>query len=302
MVEALELARSVLAGCAAGVGPLIGLDLEVEEPTLVEAAPTDGPSAVLAVSVLEGDTESARVELLSPLEQLAPLALRTLGESDPETKDELTDEQLGAIAETLGLMGGAIAESLRGVVGDEARIQAGDWWRSDEPGSNALAEDERVVVRVGLVVPGGQATSLFLRIPAELVSGSAAPDAPHTPRRVLLLDVDEATGQRLAAPLESLALAPEPQCSDDPELADAWLTTALIILAGEPPQMLALCRRLRTDNASWDLPILVCVPEATKELVVQALEAGASHVLALGPDVQDREIQRVIALARERTS
>ena len=68
-----------------------------------------------------------------------------------------------------------------------------------------------------------------------------------------------------------------------------------VIVSTRSESMADLCRRLRLDNRTWDIPILACSPEPDRAGIIAAMEAGASHVLAL--PAEEVEILRVLSLA-----
>jgi CheY-like chemotaxis protein len=84
---------------------------------------------------------------------------------------------------------------------------------------------------------------------------------------------------------------------DEPDLSDKLLDAEAIWLSGDRNGALELCRRMRTDNATWEIPQIVCMTHPTRESVLLAMACGASHVLAI--PAQSVDVLRVLRLARE---
>jgi CheY-like chemotaxis protein len=294
MGDAAALARAIFAGCSANVGPLIGIELGAGEASLAAVqTPPEGVLAVLPLDVELGAGEPARIELASPLEDLARLARRMLGNDDPDTKRELSDDDREAIGEILGVMGGSVEQGLREQVGAGLRARPLAWWCSDQPGDAAYAAGARQVAKGSLKLPGGQDAALLLLFPADLFErGRAAPVGPGR-SQVLLLDLEAEAGEALARALSAAGLE---VCSAPPSEAEGWREIGAAIVSGAGERGFERARRLRTADATWQLPVLLCAGQPTRSLVIRALECGASHVLAM--PAADSEVLRVLELAR----
>ncbi len=292
-----QLASLAFERCGAQVGPLVGVELEVGETTLLESGdPPEGELAVLPLELVLDDTPLGSIELITPLDSIAALARRMLAEDDPDAKAELTEEQLGALGEILGLMGGSIDETLRELMGAGASVQPGAWWRSDAPGDATFQEGECRLACADLDVPGGEAARLYLRLPVGVCEAAESSGPQRT--GVLFLALDEATSGALTPVLEEGRVDVHTLALDDEALGDVWPSIDAVIVSTASAEMPALCRRLREDNRTWDVAILACANEPDKAAVIAAMEAGASHVLALPAEAPD--ILRALELARSR--
>jgi CheY-like chemotaxis protein len=287
------LAQAVFAGCGANLGPLIGVELGVGEPQLAAAeAPPEGVFGILPLDVELGTGGPARIEIASPLEDLIRLARRMLGNDDPDAKRELSDDDRQTVGEILGVMGGSVEQALREALpGTRARALA--WGRSDQTGEAAFGEGARCVARASLKVPGGEDVSLVLRFPADLLERSRSAPAARRSGHVLLLDLEAEAGEALA---RALAAAGIEVRSALPSEAEHWRALAAVFVSGAGERGFELARQIRTSDASWQLPVLLCASKPTRALVVRALECGASHVLAL--PAAEPEVLRVLGLAR----
>ena len=70
----------------------------------------------------------------------------------------------------------------------------------------------------------------------------------------------------------------------------------MIVLSDDRADALALLSSLRTADATWRTPVILCMSEATRERVIRAMECGASHVLKL--PTSKAELQRVLETVR----
>jgi hypothetical protein len=298
MADAQGLARGIVAGCGASVGPLIGLELGVREPVLETSA--QAPEGAFAVLPLDVELEAgrlARLELASPLEDLARIARRMLGSDDPDAKRELSAEERDAIGEILSLMGGAVDAALR-ELDPGLRPRALAWWRSDEPGDASFAGGAHLVARASLTVPGSPDVDLLLRLPPELLERAGSAPSHPQPGRVLFFEVEAETGKALARSLAAARIEWQQARPGDPELADLWPQVGAAIVSAASERGFEIARALRCGNGSWQLPLLMCAAAPTRALVIRALDCGASHVLAV--PAPDAEVVRVLALARAR--
>jgi hypothetical protein len=298
MGDAQSLARGIFAGCSANVGPLIGLELGVREAVLESSA--EAPKGAYAVLPLDVELDAgklARLELASPLEDLARVARRMLGSDDPDAKRELSPEDRDAIGEILSTLGGAIDAALR-ELDPGLRPRALAWWRSDEPGDASFAGGVHQVARASLTVPGSPDVDLLLRLPPELLARGGSAQASRKPGRVLFFEVDAETGKALARSLAAAHIEWQQARPGDPELAELWPQVGAAIVSAASERGFEIARELRSGNASWQLPVLMCAAAPTRALVIRALDCGASHVLAV--PASDAETLRVLGLARAR--
>jgi CheY-like chemotaxis protein len=292
------LARAIFAGCAANVGPLIGLELGAGDIAVESSdSPPEGAFAVLPLGVQLEGRELARIELAVLLEDLAPLARRMQGNEDPDAKRELGPEDLDGIGEILNLMGGAVDQAVREHLGASLRAQAQKWWRSDEPGDAAFAPGTRQVALGTLVVPGAPPIALVVRMPTDLQERSTAAEAQRASGRVVLLGIEPETAALLERALTAAGVEVQQVQPDAADLAEQWPRTGAVIVSGES-EGFALARRLRSANETWELPVLLCASSPTRDVVLRAMASGASHVLAL--PASDTEMVRVLALAQVR--
>ena len=291
-----ELTRAIFAGCGGNVGPLIGVDLEIGECEVGPAdAPPEGELAVLPLRVeLDGEPQAA-LELASPLEDLAPLARRMLGDDNPDEKRELSAEDLDAVGEILNLMSGAVDQAMREHVSGDLAARPLTWWRSDDPGENAFSDGECHLAQCSLALPGGSAATVYFRFPADLQERGADAQSSQRSRSVLFLGLEDELAQTLEPILSGARMTVERRAFDDEDVAQLSAEASAIFMSSDAAAMPQL-RQLRTSNATWCTPVLVCVAEPTRGQVLEAMEAGASHVVVLPPDEAD--LLRALTLAQ----
>jgi hypothetical protein len=291
------LAEAALKGCAASVGPLIGLDLELREVVLEpEGLLPEGALAVLPLSAEVDGKRLCELVLASPLEQIATLARRLLDDDDPDKARDLDAGQLDAIAEVLNLMSGAVDQAVRAALKDTVRTRPLSWWRTTQPGEHELPSAQCAVAHAEIQIPSAGIVGVWLRVPAELFARTRSGPTKKKLGRVLLLGLDGELRQTLERVLGSAQIAVDARDTEGLEIATLQDSTEAIVVSGDSEGALELCRKLRLHNATWELPAIVCFEEPTHESVLHALESGASHVL--GVPAEEIDVLRVLRLAQ----
>jgi hypothetical protein len=291
------LAQAVVAGCAAALGPLLGMELEVGpvEP-LGSSALGPGPLAQQPVVLARDRRERGELQLLSPLQPLAGVARRMLAEEDARAKAELAPGDLDAIAEILGLWAGAVQQALTARGGADWQAQAGRWRQVEEasppPGSSGW--------RGWIALPGQEPVPLGLWLPGGLLEGGSTQAGDPAGRRVLLVGIEEGRAAPLVGALEAAQREVQQIPGDDPELAAACRAADVLLLSASDARALSLARGIRTARDTWTRPVVLCADSPTRSLVVRALHAGVSHVLVL--PAEPAELLRVIAAAGRRAT
>jgi hypothetical protein len=291
------MAQGALRGCAAHVGPLIGVNLEVGEVSLETSSEVSGgPFAVLPLAVELDSKRVGDLTLGSPLDDIAVLARRMLEDPQPDKIREISEAERDAIGEVLNLMSGAVDAAVRAHWNGAAHARPLPWWRSDQPGENRLDEGEFALARAQIEIPSAGTVALWLRIPAQF--GQASPAAPVSRRlgSVLLLGLDAALQAALEEVLVRAQVKVDAKAPQDPALGEALGATEAAVLSGDRGEALQLCRALRLGNSTWELPLLLCLQNPTHSSVVEAMRCGASHVLAVPAD--EITILRVLQLVR----
>ena len=299
MSDALKtFAESALKGCAANVGPLIGLDLELGEVQLdaAEALP-EGNFALLPLVVELGERRLCELYLATPLDEIATLARRLLDQENPDKLREIGAEELDAIGEVLNLMSGGVDQAARQVAPPGVHARPLPWWRTEEPGSNTLPEGPLKLARAEIRIPSAGTVALWLHAPEALLD--PAPQAKEARRqgRVVFLAMEPALREPLEKVLVDARVASSAHEPDEPEIGETLRQAEAIWISGDRNGALDICRRIRTENATWEVPQIVCMTQPTKESVLLAMACGASHVLAIPADSVD--VLRVLRLARE---
>ncbi|MFQ5514966.1 MAG: hypothetical protein ACE5FG_11070 [Myxococcota bacterium] len=285
MSEPDRFVQTVLQGCGANVGPLIGTDLE-SGPVSVESVstPPEGDLAVLPIVCKSDDETVGTLYVASPLVEIATLARRLLNDEEPDKQRELSDEDRGAVGEVLSVMSGAVAQALQEQVNEALQCEALPWWSTQEPGDNRFEDGELELARGSLSVPGGQAVQLFLVFQRSLLEQSREEGAEERPRQILLLGLGEELENSLRPILESAQMQVQAVQPDAENIEESYADADVIIIAGEDEDSFARCRTLRLGNASWTVPTLLCRKEPTQSSVVRAIESGASYVLRVPAD------------------
>jgi hypothetical protein len=291
-------AESALKGCAANVGPLIGLDLELGEVQLDagEALP-EGNLAVLTLVVEIGERRLCELLLATPLGEIATLARRLLDQEEPDKAREIGPEELDAIGEVLNLMSGGVDQATREVAPAGVHARPLPWWRTEQPGSNKLPEGPLKLARAEIRIPSAGSVALWLHAPEALLDPAPAAKEVRGQGRVVFLGMEPAMRETLEKVLVDARVAVAAHEPDEPEIDDALLQAEAIWISGDRNGSLELCRRIRTSNATWEIPQILCMTQPTKESVLLAMACGASHVLAVPAESVD--VLRVLRLARE---
>jgi len=295
--ELKSLAESALRGCAANVGPLIGLDLELREVS--QAADGQLPQGELAVLPLAAEADAVRVFdlfLASPLEEIATLARRLRDDAEPDKVRDVTPEEQEAVNDVLKLLSGALDQAVRQALGDTLRIRALTWWRTGDPGENALPQGDALLFTGVLQIPSSGTVSVWLNLPIELLRRGGAAPAKLGSGRVVLLGLESELAQTLQRVFSGAQVQVESREPDAEDVQDLLVSAQAIVLSGNREGALELCRRIRCDDATWPVPAIVCLQDPTQDAVMGALESGASHVLAL--PAADDAILRVLSLAQ----
>lgn len=298
MIDATTLAEATFKGCAANVGPLIGLDLEVGAPELKTTAEVpEGELAVLPIAVEIDDEQLGLLTLSIQISEIAALARRMLGDDEPDKEREVNEDEIDAIGEVLNLMSGAIDQAFRDHVNDKIRSRPMQWWRTSEPGENAFEEGEFLIATADIAIPDGGTVGLSMRIAQALLDQSSTAESQKTAGTVLCVGLEEETQAAIQPMLESARITVEAMQRGDGDIAEAYARADAIITSGDQENSLELCTELRTDNVTWQLPIILCYREATRDKVVAGIQAGASHVLTV--PTEEMIFLKVLSLARD---
>lgn len=301
MADSAAIAEAIFAGCGANVGPLIGVELEPGPVSVSEepAPPPDGALGVLPLAVELDGKALARIELASPLDELASLARRMLGDGNPDEKRELSSDDLDAIGEVLNLMSAAVDQSIRAHINSFLRSRPLGWWRTDQSREGSdFTTDSCLLAAGSCSIPGGSRTSLYLRLPLSLLHSDALPDSPHADGDVVLLGVPDDVADEITPVLSSarLRVLRQDLQADSVESREQLRNARAIVLSGDATDSLERCRRLRLSNDTWRTPAIVSFRDPSKKLVIRALEHGASHVLRVPSS--ETELLRVLNLSR----
>jgi CheY-like chemotaxis protein len=290
-----RLAEASLRACGEELSPLVGVALE-PGPCRVEkrAEPPEGDLAVQPMRVEIDGEALPPLALAVPILPVAALGRRMLGDPDPDKERELGAEDLAAIAEILGTLAGAVDRALGAWLGGGGRARPLDWWRTSEPAGNKFEDGEHLLARGSLTLPGGAELPLWLRLPQALLA-RAGGAGPSGKLRVVLAGFEEAASKKLAPALEAgraqvTSVALEAPVGDELARAD-------VVLAAEAgDRALAFCKRLRHDDRTWTVPVVLTLAEPTREQVLRALEAGAFHVVK--GDEDPASVMRVLRRAK----
>jgi len=294
---ARPLAEATLKGCAANVGPLIGIDLEVGAVSIEESSEVpSGDLAVLPVSVEIDDKPLCHLQLWSPLAEIATLARRMLDDDDPDTVREINDDEADAIGEVLNLMSGAVDQSIREHVNASLRSRPVSWWRSDDPGDAKFPDGSFWIAQAAITIPAAGNIHVFFRLDPRLFQQGQEAKAKRTQGHILLIGLDSALQTSLSQILAQAQLSFDATQPGDPQLPEIMEKTDAIFVSGDGDEGLGLVRELRLQNHSWQIPSILCFAEPTKSAVIDALDAGASHVMAVPAD--EIAVLRVLRAAR----
>lgn len=297
MAEVAEVLQSLFEGCAANVGPLIGVDFEVGTCEVVsDATPPEGELAVMPMLVAMDEREIGALELASPIDDLVPVGRRMLGDDNPDEKREHSADDLDAVGEILNLMSGAVDGTVREHINQGLRSRPLSWWQTADPGDNAFSDGEMLLGKAQLGLPGGSPIQVYIRLPASLFESGASVQSTKKAGRVLFLSVPDDVAEPLAAVFKGARMEIDQTPPDDPDIGEARAVADAIVVAGEADSVFPLCRELRLSNETWRTPVLVCTPEARRSFVTGAIQSGASHVLIV--PTSDTEVLRVLSLAR----
>jgi CheY-like chemotaxis protein len=284
MTEVAAWVEATFQGCAANVGPLIGVDLQMGEiSTETTAEPPGGELAVMPLNCEADEQPLATATLSSPLAQIVTLARRMIG-AELDKEGDLSEEDLEAIGEILNSMSGAVDECIREHLNPALQIRPLKWWRTDDPGGQSFEDGEHLLASVTIAVPDGTPVELALRLPALLRDQEGGAEAAAAAAEILLLGLKEQLLESLRPLLESARLTVHVAEPGSPEAEEALGTAAGILLSGDEPTSLELCRSLRKGNRTWHIPTVLCSSGPTKQSVIDAMEAGASHVLVIPTD------------------
>lgn len=296
-VDVATLAQAIFAGCGSNVSPLIGVELSLGESKVEtqEDAP-GGELGVLPIGLeIDGNSIGA-MTLHAPLNGLASLGRRMLGDAEPDKERELSSDDLDAIGEVLNLWSGAVDGAVRERVNAAVRSRPLKWWRTPEPGENAFESGSHVLARSALVIPGGVEVPVFLRFSTSLLEEASTATAGKIEGSVLLLGLDAATSEVFARLLGAARFEVRTQAIDAADRFEAIRAADVVLLGGEAAAVFDACRQLRLANATWRKPAIVCMNGPTRKSVLDALDSGASNVLAL--PASDTTVLRVMKQAR----
>lgn len=289
--------KATFSGCGANVSPLIGIELTLGAMSVETLAdvPT-GDLAVLPISLEIDGVSLGGMTLHTPLAGVAAIGRRMLGDEEPDKERELSADDLDAVGEVLNLWSGAIDAAVRAHVNPGVRSRPVAWWRSAEPGTNAFDPGPREIARAALIIPGGIEIPLHLRFSTTLITETSTATAVRAEGSVLLLGLDAASSESLSRVLSAARLQVRSEPLEAPHWLDAIAGADVVLLDGEPARVLAACRQLRLGNATWRKPAIVCMNEATRQRVTDALFNGATSVLCL--PASDTTLLRVMKEAR----
>ena len=273
--------QATLKSCAANVGPLIGVELEIGEITTETSDATpEGELAVLPLSLRIDDDQLAALTLSVPIHALATLGRRMAGDEEPDKERELSAADLGACGEVLTVMGSAIAESFREELGG-LELEAGAWWSTSDPGDAAFPDGSHVCGTTTVDVPGGTAVELTLRLPPSILEQTQGAQSAASRAEVLLAGLGIELVETLQPILEAAGLNVALADPDDEEAAASYERTDVIVLSDARDDALALLTSLRKADSTWRTPLILCMSEPTRERVIRTMESGASHVVKL---------------------
>lgn len=285
MSDASAIAEAIFRGCAANVGPLIGLELEPGPVSTEETEePPEGELAVLPLGCEVDGEVLATLSLSSPLSEIVTLARRMLEDDEPDKERDLTSDDLDAIGEVLNLMSGATDQVIRDQVNTNLRARPLPWWRTPEPGENSFEVGPHILARGSLSVPGGSTVQLVLRLPAQFLAQGADVQVNLSAGRVALVGLAEELRTSLQGVLESARMKVSCVERDSEEFTETCQNAATILISADDDEGFELCRNLRCANETWRTTMILCMGEPTQNSVVRALESGASHVLLVPTD------------------
>ncbi len=306
---------AALKSCAANVGPLIGVDLEIGEITTeTSAAIPEGDLAVLPLSLRIDEDQLAALTLSVPIDQLATLGRRLAGDEEPDKERlatlgrrlagdeepdkerELSGEDLGACKEVLTVMGGAIADSFREELGG-LELEPGAWWSTEDPGDAVFPDGSHVCGKTTVDVPGGTAVELTLRLPHSVLEQTQGAQFAAARDEVLLAGLGTELVKTLQPILEAAGLNVALADPDAEDAAASYERTDVIVLSDDRDDALELLCRLRKAAPTWRTPLILCMSEPTRARVIRTMECGASHVLKL--PTSEAELQKVLESVRK---
>ncbi len=294
MFEATPVIQATLKGCAANVGPQIGVELEVGEiDTETSSTLPEGVLAVLPLSVEIGEDSLGFITLSAPIEEIVVLARRMLGDDEPDKERDLSSEDLEACGEVLNLMAGAADQSFREEFGEELRLEPRDWWCTNDPGEDAFAEGEHLSGVTTISVPGGPGVHLTLRFPIGIVDRAAAAQTAIVHGCVLLAGLGDGLRNEIVPILEAAKINVETVDRDAEDAAVQYARADVIVLSSDREGGLDLLRSLRKSDATWKTPSVFCLSDPTHESVVRAVECGASHLLKV--PISEPDLLRILA-------
>ena len=302
MPDLPSIVQAALKSCAANVGPLIGVELEIGEfETETSETIPEGELAVLPLSLRSDDDQPAAddpvvgLTLSVPIHELVTLGRRMAGDEEPDKEREISGEDLGACAEVLTVMGSAIAESFR----EQLRgleLEAGAWWSTSEPQEAAFPDGTHLCGKTTVDVPGGTAVELTLRVPDSVLEQTLGVQAAADRGEVLLVGVATELVQTLQPILDAAELNVALADPDAEEVTQSYETADLLLLSDDRDDALALLGSLRKADSTWRKPSILCMREPTRDSVVRAMENGASYVLKL--PTSTAELQSALATLR----
>ena len=288
---------ATLKSCAANVGPLIGVELEIGEITTeTSAAIPEGDLAVLPLSLRIDEDQLAALTLSVPIDQLATLGRRLAGDEEPDKERELSGEDLGACKEVLTVMGGAIADSFREELGG-LELEPGAWWSTEDPGDAVFPDGSHVCGKTTVDVPSGTAVQLTLRLPHSVLEQTQGAQSAAARDEVLLAGLGTELVKTLQPILEAAGLNVALADPDVEDAAASYERTDVIVLSDDRDDALALLCRLRKADPTWRTPLILCMSEPTRARVIRTMECGASHVLKL--PTSEAELQKVLESVRK---
>ena len=291
------LAVAAFQGAAANVGPLVGHDLQSGEVTIeTSSARPTGDLAVLPLALSVDDNEIARGAIYSPLTEIVLLGRRMLDDAEPDKPREITDEEYDAIGEVLNLMSGAVDQAVRQHLNDTLRTRPLQWWRTTDSGDHRFDEGEFTIAKGSVVIPSGAAITIFLRIPQRALRDGADAESQRCRGRVMLLALEEDIANLIQPVLETINIDVARHQPDEAHIDEQYMRAHAVFMSGDRDGTLDLCRRLRMSDVTWELPVVVCFKTPTRDVVLRALECGASQVLGVPAD--DTTLLRVLNQVR----
>ncbi len=282
MNNPLPIVEAALKACAANVGPLIGIELELGKISSEATSSTpEGDLLVLPITASVGDETHGTLTLSAPTGELATLGRRLLGDDDPEKDSEASPDNLDACREVLNLMGRAVDEVFREQLNEDIRLKPRTCWLTSDAQGESFLEGEHIVALTTVSVPGGSAVGLTLRFPQNLLDEATDSKARIIRGNVLLAGLSEELESELTPILKAARIQVEITDPDSREANAKYEQADVIFFSCDRSKYLELLRSFRTSNSTWRIPSILCLKEPTRDSVIEAVECGASHILKI---------------------